>query len=200
MGVFLALTLLRSLSKTSIAAFLAAEAFYLYRTPLVNRVTKLKITAGAILAALAFSGLIVRYYDVYTNAGNQAETLTGRTSIWLATIGLAIEKPWFGYGFHAFRSVIPAFGQFEPWHAHNELLQQFFTYGMAGVALVLALYTSFFRLCRRYWTHPFALTGYSLLLLVLIRGLADTERFDLSFPLWMLTAASLLLRSGEVQI
>ena len=198
-GVFLALTLLRSLSKTSIAAFIAAEAFYLYRTPLVNRAAKLKLAAGALLAALAFSGLIARYYDVYTNAGNQAETLTGRTSIWLATVGLAIERPWLGYGFHAFRSVIPAFGQFEPWHAHNELLQQFFTYGLAGVALVLALYTSFFHLCRRYCTHSFALTGYSLLLFVLIRGLADTERFDLSFPLWALTASSLLLRYEEVQ-
>lgn len=199
-GAFMALTLLRSLSKTSIVAFLIAEAFYLYRISSVSRATKLKIMAGAVLSATVMSGLLLRYYDLYTNAGNQVETLTGRTSIWLATIGLAIEKPWLGYGFHAFRSVIPAFGAFEPWHAHNELLQQFFTYGVVGVVLVAVLYASFFRLCRSNRSHPFSLTGYSLLLLVVIRGLADTERFDLSFPLWALTAASLLLWKKEASV
>jgi exopolysaccharide production protein ExoQ len=199
LGGFLALTLLRSLSKTSIAAFIVAEALYLYRTPLVTRAAKMKVLAGALITAAIFSGLIWRYYNVYANAGNQAETLTGRTSIWIVAVGLALEEPWLGHGFHAFRSVIPAFGAFEPWHAHNELIQQFFTYGLAGVVLVVTLYGSFLRLCERCSSHRFSLTGQSLLVLVLIRGFADTERFDLSFPLWALTTASLLLRFEEVQ-
>ena len=43
-GVF-ALTLLRSLSKTTIAAFVIAEAFYLFRTNLFSRSAKIKVIA-----------------------------------------------------------------------------------------------------------------------------------------------------------
>lgn len=197
LGAMFALTLLRSLSKTTIAAFLIAEAFYLFRTTLFSRSTKIKVVTFAVLVTLAFSGLLANYYTVYINAGNQAETLTGRTSIWIVTLGYALETPWLGHGFHSFRNIIPAFGTFEPWHAHNELLQQFFTFGAVGVVLVVSLYVSFYRACRRYRSHPFALTGLAILVLVAIRGLADTERFDVSFPLWAIAATFLLLTTGE---
>jgi hypothetical protein len=192
-GIFLAITLVRSISKTSIAAFLIVEAFYLLRSRTMRRGTKVAMVAGAAVVAALFSGLYLSYYNVYTNAGTQAETLTGRTGIWLVTLQLALQKPWLGHGFHSYRSVIPAFGAFEPWHAHNELLQQFFTYGIVGVVLVATLYLSLLRECRRHKADPLALTCQCLLLLVAIRGLADTERFDLSFPLWAITAFSIAL-------
>jgi O-antigen ligase len=195
LGAALAITLVRSLSKTTFIAFVIAEAFYLLRTKTLKRSSKIAMIIGAVAIAALFSGLFLSYYAVYINAGNQAETLTGRTAIWLVTFGLAIQKPWLGHGFHSFRSVIPAFGAFEPWHAHNELLQQFFTYGVLGVGLVATLYVSLLRQCRRCLPEPLALTGLALLLLVAIRGLADTERFDLSFPLWTITALSLTLLS-----
>jgi O-antigen ligase len=197
LGAVFSLTLLRSLSKTTIVAFVIAEAIYLFRTNLFSRATKIKIVSFAALVTLAFSGLLANYYTVYINAGNQAETLTGRTSIWIVTLGYTLEAPWLGHGFHSFRNIIPAFGTFQPWHAHNEFLQQFFTFGVAGVALVVSLYVTFYRTCRRYRSHPFALTGLAILALVAIRGLADTERFDISFPLWAITSTSLLLTTGE---
>jgi hypothetical protein len=193
LGIFLAITMVRSISKTSIAAFVIVEAFYLLRSRTMRRGTKVAMVAGAALVAILFSGLYLSYYSVYTNAGTQAETLTGRTGIWLVTLQLALEKPWLGHGFHSYRSVIPAFGAFEPWHAHNELLQQFFTYGIVGVVLVATLYWSLLRQCRRHAADPLALTCQCLLLLVAIRGMADTERFDLSFPLWAITAFSIAL-------
>ena len=36
------------------------------------------------------------YYDIYTTAGNQAETLTGRTAIWTYVLNAAVEQPWIG--------------------------------------------------------------------------------------------------------
>jgi O-antigen ligase len=191
LGIFLAITLVRSISKTSIVAFLIAETIYLLRSRTIRRSTKVAMVAGASFVAALFSGLYLSYYSVYTNAGTQAETLTGRTGIWLVTLQLALQKPWLGYGFHSYRSVIPAFGAFEPWHAHNELLQQFFTYGVVGVLLVATLYGSLLRQCGRHAADPLASACRSLLLFVAIRGLADTERFDLSFPLWAITAVSL---------
>jgi O-antigen ligase len=191
LGIFLAITLVRSISKTSIAAFLIVEAIYLLRSRTIRRGTKIAMVTGAAFVAALFSGLYLSYYSVYTNAGTQAETLTGRTGIWLVTLQMAFEKPWLGHGFHSYRSVIPAFGAFEPWHAHNELLQQFFTYGVVGVLIVATLYWSLLLQCRRQTAHPLASTCRLLLLLVAIRGLVDTERFDLSFPLWAITAISL---------
>ena len=92
LGALFALTLLRSLSKTTIAAFVIAEAFYLFQTTLFSRSTKIKVVTFAVLVTLAFSGLLANYYTIYINAGNQAETLTGRTSIWIVTLGYpAIE-------------------------------------------------------------------------------------------------------------
>ena len=59
------------------------------------------------------------------------------------------SKPWIGHGFHSFRNVVPAFGPFEPWHAHNELLQLFYAYGVVGILLFLMVYGSFYLQIRR---------------------------------------------------
>ena len=197
LGAALVITLVRSLSKTSIAAFLIVEFFYLFRNRTVSRATKSAILFAGILVIAAFWSLFNAYYVVYTNAGDQAETLTGRLGIWIVTLGLAFERPWLGHGMHSFRTVVPPFGAFEPWHAHNELIQQFFAYGVVGVALVTALYGSLWRQARRHASVPLALLTRSLLLLVFIRGLADTERFDLSFPLWAITSLSITLAQTQ---
>jgi exopolysaccharide production protein ExoQ len=191
-GSFLVLTLARSLSKTSIIAFLVAEAFYLYRTTLIGRWAKISLIVGASSLVLAFSGFFLAYYNVYINAGNQASTLTGRTDIWLAAIILSLEEPWLGHGFHSFHTVAPLFGDYQAWHAHNELLQQFFTYGVTGVLLVCALYWSLYRLARQFRDTSLGLLTQTLLMLVLVRGSVDTDRFDLSLPLWLITIVSLV--------
>jgi len=199
LAALLAITLLRSLSKTSIFSFLLLEAIYLLRTGTASRATKLWIAAGSIAAIAMFSGLFISYYAVYANAGNQAETLTGRTTIWFIALNLALETPWLGHGFHSFHDVFPLVGTYQAWHAHNELLQQFFVYGLLGVVLVAALYVSLFVQLRRHPHEPLARMGRMLLLLVAIRSFVEADRFDLSFPLWAIAAISMALaqRTGH---
>ena len=192
-GIALAITLLRSLSKTSIIVFILAEAYYLMRNRNISRTGKIALVCGGLILLLLFSGLLTTYWETYSDAGTQAETLTGRTGIWIASAALATEEPWLGHGFHSFHSVVPVFSEYHAWHAHNELLQQFFAYGVVGVALVIALYTSLLLQTRRLTKNPMALLTRALLLLVVVRGLVDTERFDLSLPLWAITAISLAL-------
>jgi len=199
LGGALGITLLRSLSKTSILAFIVAEVFFLNKVTTISRARKLTFALCALLVLTIFSGLFLAYYDIYTNAGDQAETLTGRTAIWLVALDLAIQKPWFGHGFHSFHTVVPTFGSYQAWHAHNELLHQFFNYGVTGVIVVIALYWSFYRQLRAAPSDPLRLLGQSLLVLVLVRGLVDTERFDLSLPLWTITAISLTLGQNLTQ-
>jgi len=200
-GIFaaglLAVTLLRSLSKTTIVAFVIAEAFLLIRDKSLARKTKGMIAAAAVLAVVLFWGLLSSYFDVYvgTGTGSSAETLTGRVGIWTVLLLEAIQRPWFGHGFHSVWKVIPSFGVFEARHAHNELLQQFYAYGITGICLLVGLYGSLYRQIRRLNPGPLRIFLTALLIFVLVRGLADTEPFDLSLPLWAIVMFSLLIQN-----
>jgi exopolysaccharide production protein ExoQ len=191
----LALTLLRSLSKTTIVAFLISESFLIIADRSISRKTKIMLTVAVVLIILVFWGLFEAYYDVYTNAGNQAETLTGRTGIWAYVLNAALDQPWIGHGFDSMWKVIPPFGpeQFEARHAENELLTQFYAFGLVGVCLLIGIYGSLYRQIRRLPRGPVRIVLLSLLLFVVVRGLAEAEAFDLLLPLWSIVLISLLV-------
>jgi exopolysaccharide production protein ExoQ len=200
-ALLLAVTLLRSLSKTSIVAFLVAESFLLMRDKTMSRKSKILFALTGVVVVAVFGGLLASYYDVYTSSGSQAETLTGRFGIWAYIGAEAIEQPWIGHGFHSVWKVIPPFGsdQFEARHAHNELLQQFYAYGVVGVCMFLGIYVSFFRQVRKLAAGYTRTFFFGLLLFVLVRGLTDTEPFDLSLPLWAVVMMSVLIEQVRVR-
>jgi exopolysaccharide production protein ExoQ len=193
-AVFLSITLLRTLSKTTIVAFIAGEALLLIRDSAITRRKLLAIVAASGLVVAAFWKLIEAYFEIYTTTGNEAETLTGRVGIWNYTLESSLEHPWIGHGFHSFRNVVPAFGVFEAWHAHNELLQLFYTYGIVGLLLFIAVYGSLYLQLRRASVADRALF-YGLLLFIVIRGFGDTDRFELTLPLWFVFLISSLLNA-----
>jgi exopolysaccharide production protein ExoQ len=192
-ALLLAITLLRTLSKTTIVAFLAGQAYILLHDRSMRRRTKVLVIGSAVFVVFVFSHLLSDYYVVYTNAGNQAETLTGRIGIWLYFLSEAIQKPWMGHGFHSVWKVIPPFNDFEARHAHNELLQQFYAYGIVGVAMVIAIYGSIWRQLRRVADRPLRTFFLGMLLFVVVRCFADTETFDLSLPVWFIAMLGALL-------
>jgi len=198
-ATFLAITLLRSLSKTSIIAVAAGGAVVLILDKSISRKAKITLTLGLFVVIAVFWNLLASYYGVYTNAGNQAETLTGRLGIWAYILNEALERPWIGHGFHSVWKVIPPFGgdQFEARHAHNELLQQFYAYGMAGVLILIGLYGSFYSQIKKLPISPLRALLFGLLVFVLVRGLADTEVFDLSLPLWAIVMFSIVMLESE---
>jgi exopolysaccharide production protein ExoQ len=192
-SVAMAITLLRTLSKTSIAAFAIAETFYVLHDSRMSRRTRIQLGLVAAMTIFFFWGLLESYADTYAAEGNSLETLTGRTILWATTLGMALERPWLGHGLHSFRADIPAMGTFEPWHAHNELLHQFFVYGAAGLVLVGGMYLSLYKQARRTVSDGARTVTLTVLLMALVRGITDTERFDLSVPLWLLTLMSFWL-------
>jgi exopolysaccharide production protein ExoQ len=191
----LAISLLRSLSKTTIIAFVIAQGGMLLLDRSRTWFGKIVIVTPALVVVAAFWRLFENYYDVYTHLGNQSETLSGRVGIWAFVLTRSLEQPWIGHGFHSFRNVIPPFGFFEAWHAHNEFLQQFYAYGVIGLVVAGGLYVSFFRQVRKIDAHQTRAAFTALLIFILIRGLADTENFDLSLPLWLVALISITLRS-----
>lgn len=192
----LGVTLLRSISKTSIIAFLVAEGFLLLRDKSMSRKTKFLLLSAVTLITLVFWGLLASYFDIYSNAGNSPETLTGRLTIWAVILEEAIKDPWIGHGFYSVWKVIPPFGEFEARHAHNELLQQFYLYGVVGIGMIAGLYGSFYHQVRCFAPRSLKPFLYAFLLFILIRGLADTEAYDFSFPLWAIVMFSVLLEQA----
>lgn len=199
LAVLLAMTLLRTLSKTTIIAFVVGQGYILLRDRSISRKTKWLIASATLLVLGVFWDLLANYYDVYTNAGNQAETLTGRLAIWAYFLSEAVQQPWIGHGFHSVWKVIPPFGvdQFEARHAHNELLQQFYAYGAVGIAMLLAIYGSLFGNLRRLAPGWLKTLFLGMLLFVAVRGLADTEAFDLSLPMWSVAMIGCLIEHGR---
>lgn len=198
-SIVLAVTLLRTLSKTTIVAFLVGEGFLLMRDRSISRRSKLLVTVAAVGVVAIFWGLLTSYYSGYTNAGNQWETLTGRLGIWIYFLSQAVQQPWLGHGFDSAWKVIPPFGpdQFEAAHAHNELIQQFYAYGLVGIYLFAGIYGSIYRHIRRLARGSRQTFFLAFLLFILVRGIADTERLDLSLPLWAIVMISLLVEHAR---
>jgi exopolysaccharide production protein ExoQ len=193
----LGVTLLRSISKTSIVAFFIAEGLYLSREKQLTTRAKAGIAAVLAIVAAAFWNLLGTYFENYSMAGNSTETLTGRTFIWAMALSAGIERPWFGHGLYSYRALIPAVGTFEPAHAHNEILQQFFEFGLLGVSVTVGLYLSLFLAAKRSASLRFGKLVQVLVIFCAIRGLADTLNFGLSLPLWLFAALALALAKPQ---
>jgi len=194
---FLAITLLRTLSKTAIVAFFLSEGYLILRDRALTRRTKIYLALAATIVIVAFWGLFEAYFDFYTTYGNQSETLTGRTAIWLYAGEAVLEKPWIGYGFDSMWKVVPAFGIFEARHAENEILEQFYSYGVVGLVMLAALYGGVYRRLRKLAKGPLRMTLAGLLSFVLIRGLAEAEPFDLLLPLWSIVLITSLVPRAD---
>jgi exopolysaccharide production protein ExoQ len=202
--LLLVITLVRSLSKATLAAFVVSEACLLIMDRSMSRRTKILLASSSLLIVLAFWGTFEAYYDVYTTAGNQAETLTGRTAIWLYAANATFDHPytpWIGHGIDAWWKVVPPFGNqfFEARHAENEILQQFYAYGCAGVLLLAGIYGSLYRHLRRLQSSPTKMLFLCVLIFVLVRGLAEAEPFDLLLPLWSVVLISTLAEEDRTR-
>ena len=183
---FLAVTLVRSLSKATIVAFVLSESLLVIRDKQISRRAKGFIATGVILVVLVFWGLFAAYYDFYTSYGNEAETLTGRTAIWAYVTDAGLQRPWIGHGFDSMWKVVPTFGTFEARHAENEVLEQFYSYGIAGVVILCGVYGSLYRGIRRLPQNSIKVIFASMVPLCCSsgRGIAEAEPFDLLLSSW----------------
>lgn len=198
-SIFLGITLLRTFSKTTIVGLVAGGAFILLRDRSLSVKWKMAMIGATVCILLSFSSLIKAYYTEYTNAGNQSETLTGRLGLWVYFLEQSAEQPLIGHGFHSVWKVVPLFSDgFEARHAHNELIQQAYAYGLIGVAMFFGIYGSLWRQIRALPSGPLKVYAFGFLVFVLVRGLADTEPFDLSLPLWAITLLSAILMNHVI--
>jgi hypothetical protein len=66
--------------------------------------------------------------------------------------------------------------------------------------MIAGLYGSFYRQVRRLAPGSLRPFLYAFLIFILIRGLADTEVYDFSFPLWAIVMFSVLLEQAASKV
>jgi O-antigen ligase len=137
--------LLGSRSASALGFLALVGAFYgggwLLRERFARVPFRVKVLLGAALA-----GLLVAFSGELLELMGKDWTLTGRTRIYVLSILAAWQRPFLGYGFHAFWSLErgPANGVWglSNWnnlHAHNSFLELWLGLGALGAACGLAL-------------------------------------------------------------
>jgi exopolysaccharide production protein ExoQ len=134
--------------------------------------------------------------------------LTGRVPLWILATAMALQKPWFGYGFEAFwlprTMYVRRIWQILAWmppHAHNGALELWLELGLVGVGLFFLGFGYY--LLRsikfiRLHSGPAAAWPLVFLLLLFITNLTETHFLvpnNLFFILYVGIAASLVQHS-----
>lgn len=135
--------LLLSDSKTAFISFIFSSLF-LYR--------RNKFILFVILSGIIFTSLLIIYaaFDFYGFLGHVSRhgdpeevlTFTGRTYIWPAVFDMALERPFTGYGIGVTSLALPRLEDiigYTPAHAHNLILQAFFSLGLGGMLCITAI-------------------------------------------------------------
>ncbi|RUR84107.1 O-antigen ligase family protein [Chlorogloeopsis fritschii PCC 9212] len=192
--VVLLFTLLKSLSKTSIACFLLAGLVYVgcSKISFQKKINILLLTSGVVAIS---AGRLSSYLDRYLNeqqGGQALTTATGRTAIWEMTWDMIRENPIWGYGFQSYRDIADQIIDLRLVHPHNELLNIWVNLGFIGLLLGVLTYISYFWLVKKALkAHlPQAPLGLALFVYSVVRGLTEASIPD---PIVYRTALMMLM-------
>ena len=142
----LGIAFLLAMSKGATIAFACAVLVYnlLGKALIIRKI--IFVILGTISLYLTYDYAIqhIEYYFYEAGGGRMWGTLSGRTMLWPATWEMILENPILGHGLLSFRSQGPQIFFVTSNTAHNELLQQWFTLGILGVALTVLIYATHF--------------------------------------------------------
>lgn len=191
--VFLLSCLIYSFSKTSIIAAVIAIVFYALISKGVKGQSIALLSVGALILML-FWPFIQPFVNAYIQVDessytSSAETLSGRTVLWENVWDMIWQAPIAGYGYFSFRDVSPDIFIIAVPHAHNEFLQQWFSTGIVGVVITLAIYS----VAGRYWWRisqhfsgmeiNYAAVALAFLIYSIARGVTEASAVSLVYPL-----------------
>ena len=200
-----ALALSRSITSQLLAAMALALSFYL---PLLLRPTTRRELAIAIASGVVGAGLgavaLWYYADTLSLLGKE-RTLTGRTQVWSLLIPYVWDRPWSGYGYHAFwgtfrRSIEESMQWSSVVEAYNGYIELLLDCGIPGLLLFLAaLGSAVHRSVGYYRRNPLRQSLFPVLALFCLATLNVTGshlvRYDDFW--WMLFCLVVALTSEE---
>lgn len=207
-GVALGLALVLLLGSRSATSLVvtaaAASGFLLLGRGALPPLAKAAVVAFA-LAGLALLGLwLVLEPERAVELLGRDLTLTGRLPLWEQIAARIGERPWLGWGFHAWFAV-PAFADYVRetlgWaapNAHSGYLEVALGLGLVGLVLALLVLAQALLRAGRALARGEALVGQTALLLLaahLLRNLVESELLQQTSLSWLLLV-TLLVRTG----
>lgn len=181
-----------AMSKGAVIAFAFAVLVYnlLGQASIIRKIVFIILGTISVYLTYDYAIQYIEFYFYEAGGGRALETLTGRTMLWADTWEMILANPILGYGFLSFRSQGPQIFSVTANTAHNELLQQWFTLGIPGVALTVLIYaTHFWQLGvssirgKAAVQSRFAL---SMFVYFVVQGLVSAAAVGLRYPLPLL--------------
>lgn len=169
--LFFLITLLATKTRFFTTIILAAAATLYYSK--VSPAIKFLFVATAIAATcfIVFESNFIS--NLYDRGESKDETLSGRTTIWVKSIGMINAKLWAGYGFSTFYSDLTSwfFSDYIAPHAHNTWINAAFETGIIGAGLMtIALLTGITAYIRIYLRDKVLPTGALIWVVVILGG------------------------------
>lgn len=153
---------------------------------------------GAMMIAVPFVIFILMFLlfnsDAVLNALGRTSTLTGRTTIWNASMDLAAQRPWLGWGLWGpFSPASPIHDQLTWWpsHAHNSWVDTLLSVGVLGLVLFIVAQAIAFWQAALYayrqntWEALFPLVFLTHLNIVSLTTSSLLVRFDLAWVMFV---------------
>lgn len=169
-------------------------------------VLALMALAASAMVSLRAAEPFVREYILRHQNTEQLASMTGRTELILEALPLLWERPLFGHGYLAARSLFLdiAWGAGE---AHNAFLEVMVSTGIVGVALISFVLLRVLQVQRhlarsRGWAAPFGREAMCIFVFVFIKGLvaegfAGTVGIEAVALVWVVILADVASRLGS---
>lgn len=204
--------LLLSRSATALVIFLLLMVVFPFLPILCKRLRTVVLICLLSLPLLAY-GFVwsFNHLDTITGLLGKDPTLTGRVPLWILSTFMALQRPWFGYGYDAFwrgkgGATINRVVGWEPNSAHNAFLQIWLDIGIIGLSLfavILMIYLGRAVTLVRKLHGAEGMWPIFFLLLMLLSNLSQSLILNRNGIFWImfvaigLTSAQLPVRSAK---
>ena len=186
------ITMIRTLSKGTIVGFLFAGLYYLMRGLKINRKARIYVGLATTAVLMGFWGLLEAYLDLYTARQQPGDTY--RADLYLDAIARHRHgKAMAGTRFRFLSLGGSSVRKFSALACTQRVDPAAVRVRMVGILIVAGIYWTFYRQVRLSRNTGLKSLAMAMLILVLVRGLVDTDRFELCFPLWLMTMLSIAL-------
>jgi exopolysaccharide production protein ExoQ len=165
----------------------------------------------AVLGVAGVLGVAVMRWAIthaYAAAGARGLTLSGRITLWILAVVMALKRPWLGYGYYAFwqgmngpsSRILVALNIGMP-HAHNGFLDLWLNLGIVGVAVFAIGFITYVRRACSFvdWQSPDSSWPLMYLAFILLYNLTESTLLVPNSLFWALYAAAAFSVSAQLE-
>jgi exopolysaccharide production protein ExoQ len=150
------------------------------------------------------------HFEEVTGLLGKDPTMTGRLPLWIVAGVMALQRPWFGYGFDAFwlpdQTYTPRIWHLLTWmppQAHNGVLELWLELGIVGTVLFLVVFAYYLAKAVRFSRHhqePAAAWPMAFLIFLFLANLTTAfflQANNIYFMIYVGLATTMYAKGGK---